>query len=158
MDQAQTDRNTHKLPICLMFQDEAGFGRMSDPRDCRAPNGFRPAVKSALVREHRYVFGAVCPETGHPDYTAAENMKTAGLSLFLKQVSKAHGNHFIIMAADGASAHKPSNLVIPENVSIIALPSYSPELNSAGTVWNILRRDYTADKYFETPGEAVDET
>jgi transposase len=88
---------------------------------------------------------------------AAENMKTADMSLFLRQVSKAHGNHFIIMVVDGASARKSSNSAMPKNVSIIVLPPYSPELDPVERVWNILRRDYITDKYFDTSGEVIDE-
>jgi hypothetical protein len=100
-----------------MFQDEARFGRMSDPRSCRAPKGYRPVVKSALVREYKYIFGAVAPKTGCFVYMVAEDMKTDNMSLFLAQVSKAHRNNFIIMVVDGASTHKYKSLVIPKNVA-----------------------------------------
>jgi hypothetical protein len=87
MGQAGEERNLKKFPICLMFQDEARFGRMSDPRACWAPKGYRPLIKSSLVREYKYIFGAVAPKTGHFDYMVADNMKTDNMSLFLKQVS-----------------------------------------------------------------------
>ena len=36
-----------------MFQDEARFGRMSDPRACWAPAPHRPVVNLALIREYK---------------------------------------------------------------------------------------------------------
>jgi len=42
-----------------MFQDEARFGRMSDPRSCWAPAPHRPVVNLALIREFRYEYAAV---------------------------------------------------------------------------------------------------
>jgi hypothetical protein len=84
MDEAQQNWNHRDLPLYLTFQDEARFGRMSDPRACWAPAPYRPIVKLALVREYRYIFGSVSPKTGCVDYMIADNMKTENMSLFLK--------------------------------------------------------------------------
>jgi transposase len=70
------------------------------------------------------------------------------MSRFLRQVSKAHPNKFVLMAVDGASPHKSNSLVIPSNVYLIVLPPYSPELNPTERIWNILRRDYFANRFF----------
>jgi transposase len=80
----------------------------------------------------------------------ADNMKTENMSLFLGQVSKAHPKEFIIMVVDGASTHKAKALKIPDNVALILLPPYSPELNPEEQVWRRIRRDYVANNYFET--------
>jgi hypothetical protein len=40
--------------VRLMFQDEARFGRINDPRRCWAPKGFRPEVGLQIVREYTY--------------------------------------------------------------------------------------------------------
>ena len=50
-----------------MFEDEARFGRMSRPMRCWAPLGTRPEVKTQLVRQYEYAFGAVAPLTGQMD-------------------------------------------------------------------------------------------
>jgi hypothetical protein len=44
-----------------MFQDEARFGRISDPRHCWAPAGVRPEVSAQVVREFEYAFAAISP-------------------------------------------------------------------------------------------------
>ena len=54
------------------------------------------------------------------------------------------------MVLDGASSHKSKDLNIPKNVSLIRLPPYSPELNPAEQIWNILRRNYFANRVFDT--------
>lgn len=51
----------------LMFQDEARFGRINDPRRCWAPKSFRPEVGRQIVREYSYAFGAVSPHDGTLD-------------------------------------------------------------------------------------------
>ncbi len=132
-----------------MFQDEARFGRISDPRSCWAPAPHRPVVNLALIREYRYEYAAVSPWDGGLDFMTAEKMNTGNMSRFLDQVSKAHQNQFIVMVVDGASSHRSKELEIPKNVSLIRLPPYSPELNPAEQIWNILRRDYFANRVFD---------
>ena len=50
--------------IRIMFEDEAGFGRISEPVDCWAPSGVRPTVCCHHVREYEYAYGAVDPVDG----------------------------------------------------------------------------------------------
>jgi transposase len=147
-------KNTSNLPTMLMFQDEARFGRMSDPKACWAPAPLRPVVKLALVREYQYIFGATAPQEGRMDYMVAPNMKTENMTRFLRQVSRAHKDKFVIMVVDGASSHKAKALVIPDNVALILLPPYSPELNPQERVWSVVRKGM-ANRYFETLDEAI---
>jgi hypothetical protein len=43
----------------LMFEDEARFGQISDPRRAGAPPGVRPRVVARIVREYGYAYAAV---------------------------------------------------------------------------------------------------
>ena len=90
-------KNNKSLPVHLMFQDVARFGRMSDPRACWAPAPIRPMVKMALVREFRYEYAAVSPWDGALDYMTSEKMNTENMSKFLKQVSETHEQDFMVM-------------------------------------------------------------
>jgi transposase len=144
-------KNDRKLPLRLMFQDEARFGRMSDPRSCWAPAPYRPVVNLALIREFRYEYAAVSPWDGCLDFMTAEKMNTENMNRFLLQVSETYKDEFIIMVLDGASSHKSKDLEMPKNMSFIRLPPYSPELNPAEQIWNVLRRsDYFANRVFDT--------
>lgn len=140
-----------------MFQDEARFGRMSDPRSCWAPAPLRPLINLALVREFRYEYAAVSPWDGHLDYMTAEKMNTENMTKFLSQVSDAHPNDFCVVVLDGASSHKSKDLAVPNNVSLIFLPPYSPELNPAEQIWNQLRRDYFANRVFDSLNAATEQ-
>ena len=79
-------KNQGNLPVRLMFQDEARFGRMSDPRACWAPVPNRPMVNRAIIREFRYEYAAISPWGGDLDYMTLEKMNTENMGLFLKQV------------------------------------------------------------------------
>ena len=49
--------------VRLMFQDEAGFGRINHPKYCWCEKGIRPCVPCHHIREYRYAYGAVEPLT-----------------------------------------------------------------------------------------------
>jgi transposase len=148
-------KNQKNLSVRLMFQDEARFGRMSDPRACWAPAPKRPTVNLALIREFRYEYAVVSPWDGALDYMTSEKMNTENMSRFLNQVSKRHQADFMVMVLDGAPSHKGKELMVPENIALVFLPPYSPELNPAEQIWNVLRRDYFANRVFDSLNAAT---
>ena len=122
-------------PVRLMFQDEARFGRRVRPRRCWAPTPLRPVISNGYERQFVYVYGAVSPLQGQLDWRLCGEMNTARMSEFLTQVSQAHPTDLIVMVLDGASSHKAKELAIPENIRLLALPPYAPELNPQEHVW-----------------------
>ena len=126
-------------PVRLMFQDEARFGRMARIRRCWAPAPLRPVVFNGYERQFTYVYGSVSPLQGDLDWSLTQKMNTAQMSAFLSQVSQAHSQEFIVMVVDGASSHKARDLIVPENVRLIRLPGYSPELNPQEHIWDEVR-------------------
>jgi hypothetical protein len=126
-------------PIRLMFQDEARFGRMARIRRCWAPAPLRPVVCNGYEREFTYVYGGVSPLQGELDWRLSEKMNTTQMGLFLSQVSQAHPEEFIVMVVDGASSHKAKELIVPENIRLVRLPGYSPELNPQEHIWDEVR-------------------
>jgi len=76
---------------------------------------------------------------GQLDWSLSAKMNTTQMSAFLSQVSQAHPQEFIVMVVDGASSHKSKELVVPENIRLISLPGYSPELNPQEHIWDEVR-------------------
>jgi transposase len=138
-----------------MFQDEARFGRMSDPRACWAPAPYRPIIPLALIREFKYVYASISPWDGALDYMSCDKMNTENMTKFLSQVSLKYSEEFIVMVLDGASSHRSKSLVVPVNLSLLFLPPYSPELNPAEQLWRILRGDYFANRVFDSLDAAI---
>jgi transposase len=52
------------------------------------------------------------------------------------------------MVLGGASSHKAKELVIPENIRLLALPPYAPELNPQEHVWDELREKEFPNRVF----------
>lgn len=107
-------------------------------------------VSVAWVREFRYVFAACGPQEGTVDFRVAEAMNTENMNRFLLQVGEAHPHRQVLMILDGASSHRSKNLQVPDNVSLIPLPPYSPELNPVELLWHELREKQCANRVFDS--------
>jgi hypothetical protein len=114
--------------VRLMFQDEARFGRMVRIRRCWAPTPERPVVNNGYERQFVYVYGGVSPIEGELDWMICPKMNTERMGEYLLQVALAHPREFIVMVIDGASSHAAKDLVVPENIRLLRLPAYAPEL------------------------------
>jgi len=140
-----------------MFQDEARFGRISDPRACWSPKGSRPVVGVQMVREYVYIFGAVSPIDGSHDSLVLPRADSEAMSVFLTEVSRRHQEEHIVMFMDQAGWHTSKTLKVPKNMELAFLPPYSPELNPQEQIWDELREKYFANKTFKTLNAVMDE-
>ena len=131
-----------------MFEDEARFGRISDPRRCWAPAGVRPEVHTQLVREFEYAFAAVSPHDGTLDALVLPSVNAEAMSVFLAEVSQRHANEFILMVLDGAGWHRAKRLQVPSNRKLIPLPAWSPQLNPVEHLWDEVREKWFAHRVF----------
>lgn len=117
-------------------------------RRCWAPSPLRPVVENGYEREFVYVYGAVSPLEGALDWMICPKMNTERMSEYLAQVHHAHPDQFIVMVVDGASSHVSKDLVIPENIRLLRLPPYAPELNPQEHIWDELREKEFPNRVF----------
>ena len=84
-------------------------------------------------------------------------LDTAAMNLFLAELGQAvaPGAHGIVLM-DKAGWHTSGDLVVPENLSLIFLPPYSPELNPIERLWLHLRDNRLSHCVFQTTDEIVD--
>ena len=131
-----------------MFQDEARFGRINHPRRCWAPKGIRPHVPAQMIYEYTYVYAAICPQDGVLDSLILPRVDAEAMSIFLREVSSRHPDAYVIMVADGAGWHRANDLKIPENICLVSLPPYSPELNPVEHLWDEIREKWFGNEVF----------
>jgi putative transposase len=139
-----------------MFQDEAGFGRINKPRYCWCRKGVRPSVPCHHIREYRYAYGAVDPQTGDSFFLILPYCDTVCMNVFLSGLSKEYPNDYILMVADGAAWHTAKGLEIPANIEIIPLPPYTPEMNPIEQIWAWLRLRGFRNEAFQTLEKVID--
>jgi len=138
------------LGFRMMFQDEARFGRMNRIYYCWAPKGQRPQSNYQLVREFRYVYGAVSPGDGRSCIMLNKDMTAEGMNRHLTQISQEFSNDYVLLLVDNAGSHGAKELIIPSNIMIYPIPPYSPELNPQELVWKKMRKKFFANKIFAT--------
>lgn len=115
----------------------------------------RPMVPVALVREYTYAYAAVSPSDGALVWMLSAKMDTQHMSAFLDHVGGCFPNEFVLMVLDGAPSHRSFELRIPENMALVRLPSYSPELNPVERLWDELREKQFANRVFASLGAAM---
>ncbi len=103
--------------------------------------GSRPAAVRDNRHDSAYLFGAICPERAVGAAVVMPWVSSEAMSIHLAEISKrvspdAHG----VVICDGAGWHQTGGrLTVPENVSLLPLPPYAPELNPMENVWEYLR-------------------
>lgn len=56
--------------------------------------------------------------------------------------------HFVLIM-DGAGWHKSKTLKLPEGITVLLLPAYSPELNPVENLWHYLRSHYLSNRIYD---------
>ncbi len=141
----------------MWFQDEARIGQKNGRVRIWAKTGTRPRLPADQRYQNTYLFGAICPKRGIGAALVLPIANTQAMQLHLDEISKhvarkAHG----VVLMDRAGWHATGKLQVPENLTIILLPSKSPELNPVENVWQYLRANWLSNWVFETYEDIVD--
>jgi len=77
--------------------------------------------------------------------------------MHLREISRnvAPGAHAVVVL-DGAGWHGAKALAVPDNISLLTLPPYSPELNPIENVWEYLRQNFLSNRIFDDYEDIVD--
>jgi len=84
-------------------------------------------------------------------------MHTGCFGHFVSEVSRRHPRELIVMVCDGAGSHTATELSLPENVRILTLPPYSPELSPTEQLWHLIRKRRFANKAYDSLDEVEDD-
>jgi transposase len=72
------------------------------------------------------------------------------INIFLQQFSEQLSDDVhAVLIWDQAGFHKSKELIVPDNISIIELPAYSPELNPVENLWQYLRSHYWSNRSYD---------
>jgi len=136
--------------IRLMFEDEAGFGRINEPSYCWAPRGVRPIVPCHMIREFVQVYGAIDPISGDDCFIIAPKCDTACMNAFLSVLSRQLDKDYALLCLDNAGWHKSKGLIIPDNIRLFYLPPRTPEMNPIEQLWSEVRKDGFKNNLYKT--------
>lgn len=143
--------------IQAWLQDEARFGLQGTSSRVWALRGSRPRRVRQTQYEWRYMFAAVCPQTGQSNGWLMSTADTEMMNVHLRDISRQVGEEVhVLLLMDQAGWHTAKKLEVPENITIVLLPPYSPQLNPVELIWRYLRQRYLSNRA-HADGEALEE-
>ena len=105
--------------------------------------GIKPICTFQQVFKSLYLFGAFTPITGDHFELEMPYCNTDTFQIFLNEFSKRFPNEFIVLLLDNGAFHKAQKLIKPENIALLFIPPYSPELNPAEKIWWKMKRAFS---------------
>ena len=70
-------------------------------------------------------------------------------SLHLTEIATLVGpDAHAVLILDGAGWHSANALLVPDNITLLPLPPYSPELNPALNIWQYLKHNFLNNRVF----------
>src|SRR6516225_6374489 len=143
--------------IEIWFADEARVGQKNKITRRWAKRGTRPSAPRDQRTASTYIFGAVCPKQGKGAALILPACNTEAMNLHLAEIAAAVAlaAHAVLLV-DQAGWHMSTRLVVPANITLIALPPKCPELNPVENVWQFMRDNWLSNRIFKSYDDLVD--
>lgn len=133
----------------IFFQDEARVGQQGTLTRVWAPRGSRPTALKQTEYQWVYLWAAVEPASGELAAMITPDVNTARMNQFLEGLgSMLDVNDLAIVVLDNAGWHRAKALKVPDNLTLLPLPAYSPELNPTERLWQWLRSHHLANRVY----------
>lgn len=122
-----------------------------------ARRGTRPRAPRDTRYKWSYIFGAACPTRGIAAGLILPYVNSEAMGLPLAEIAKVvtPGSHALLIV-DGAGWHTAKALRVPNNITLLKLPPYAPELNPMENVWAYLRSNKLAITVFDSYEDILD--
>jgi transposase len=122
-----------------------------------AKKGSRPRQPKDQRHKAAYLFAAACPETNSAAALVLPKANTDAMTLHLAEISTqvTPGTHAVVVL-DQAGWHVAHDLDWPDNISLLFLPPYSPELNPIENLFQFLKHNFLNARVYDTYEDIVD--
>jgi transposase len=119
--------------------DEGRFGLKVWLRARWCPRGVRPPWIVAERYQWRWLYAAVEPASGRSVLALLPGTDAACLQVFLDALAAEVGDARVGLVLDNSGSHRSRLLQWPERIVPLPLPPYTPELNPAERVFQVVR-------------------
>ncbi len=131
----------------LWFMDEARIGQKG--RTCHRwdKKGERPPGLIDQRFASAWLYAAVRPKSGDDVALVLPSVSGVAMTIFLRHFGEnlRPGVHAVLVL-DQAGWHGAKALKVPANITLVPLPSYSPQLNPVQRVWEYLRERFLSHR------------
>ena len=125
--------------VRLFCQDESRFGLLPVAQRRITLPGVKPVAKVNPMYKSVYLYGAVAPLTGEGCFLELSHLTADCFQLFIDHLSSTFSEDLNVMVLDNGRFHHSQELEMPENVVLLFLPPYCPELNPIERLWQDLK-------------------
>ena len=123
----------------VFCQDETRLGLHLPLHRRLTGYGVKPGQVVAPLYEYYWLYAAVEPTTGEAFWWELSCLDADCFTVFLRQFGQHYAESLNIVLLDQAPAHVAQRVEVPENVVLVWLPAYSPELNPVERLWEDLK-------------------
>jgi len=125
--------------VNLYFQDESRFGLKTHIGKCITARGVKPIVSYQHRFKSTYLYGSYSPINGDSFVWEINGVDSSIFEAYLKALSEYKPREYKIIVIDNAGFHSTKNIIVPDNIGLINIPPYSPELNPCEKIWQHLK-------------------
>ncbi len=139
-DHLRTACRTNDYGCVKVFaQDESRVGLLTVRRRRLTARGVQPVGLIQHTFQSFYVYGAVAPTTGEHFFLQRPGLNSTNFQLFVDALAQAYPDTLNVLVLDNSGAHTAKRLTLPDNIRLVLLPPYTPELNPIERVWRDLK-------------------
>ena len=136
-------------PVRLWVADEMRYGLQPLTRRVWSLRGLRPVCPVQPRYQWAYLYGALeVGDPGHAEFLCCPTVNLDCSRQFLEQVGAHDPQATHVLIWDGAGFQPQDGAAgLPDNVHLLALPPYSPELNPVEKLWDQLKDGLCNEAY-----------
>ncbi len=101
--------------------------------------GVKPVASINYTFENLYLYGAVEPITGESFFLEMPWLNSVCFQIFIQQLAETFPETLNLLVLDNGRFHHAKSLHLPDNIALLFLPPYSPELNPIERFWQDMK-------------------
>ena len=111
---------------------------------CLTAKGVKPVTRYKHAFKNTYLYGSFSPINGDAFVYEIEGTTSEIFYKYLLEFSKHKQEELKVIIIDNAGFHSLKQYELPENIKLIRIPAYTPELNPAEKIWHYIKQFFNA--------------
>ena len=116
---------------------------------CLTVKGVKPIVDYQHKFKTTYLYGSYSPINGDSFVWEINGVDSKIFEAYLKAFSRYKPKEYKIVVIDNAGFHSTKHIKVPENIYLLRIPPYNPELNPCEQIWQYIKNRFKNQR-FET--------
>jgi transposase len=110
-------------------------------------SGVKPIVTYQHIFKTTYLYGSYSPINGDSFVWEINGVDTKIFEAYLREFSLHKPKEYKIVVIDNAGFHSTKNIEIPDNIFLLRIPLYNPELNPCEQIWQYIKNRFKNQRF-----------